>query len=64
MFFFIRLGKNEAVLGEIIEWMRMKYPQFAGGNDKNKEMKKVQKFEELFTQEDQPENQTEMSNLL
>lgn len=42
----------------------MKYPQLTGGgNEKTNEIKKVQKFEELFTQEDQPENQTEISLL-
>jgi len=64
LIFLFRLGKNEAVLGEIIEWIRMKYPQLTGGgNEKTNEIKKVQKFEELFTQEDQPENQTEISLL-
>ena len=51
-----RLGKNEAVIGETIEWIKNKYPQFTGGGGNNKNgnqkvVKKVQKFEELFTQE-------------
>jgi len=46
------LGKNEAVIGQALSWIKSKYPELSQSLEKsrNKDFKKVQKFEELFSE--------------
>jgi len=60
----LELGKNEAVIGQTLAWIKSKYPELSQSLQKNqnRDFKKVQKFEELFGQ-NQIESVTDTSLL-